>query len=145
MNRDPLRASSEDARFIIRLFVLSGEAEPVVAGAGANGHLFDVRVLLGGHNLGPVLHLIAIPGGDPNAAFVIVRRHPGSSDELTRRGDSQSAMWVTIEEFNIFLLGEDACFGHPVVFIHRKPASGGRFWRSRRYAHRAMVGPVERG
>ena len=53
MNRDPLRASSEDARFIIRLFVLNGEAEPVVAGAGANGHLFGVRVLLGGHNLGP--------------------------------------------------------------------------------------------
>jgi len=91
MNRDPLRASSEDARFIIRLFVLNGEAEPVVAGAGANGHLFDVRVLLGGHNLGPVLHLIAIPGGDPDAAFVVVHRHPGSSDERTRRGDSQSA------------------------------------------------------
>jgi hypothetical protein len=34
---------------------------------------------------------------------------------------------VTIEEFNIFLLGEDARFGHPVVFIHRKPASGGAF------------------
>jgi hypothetical protein len=63
---------------------------------------------------------------------VVVHRHPGSSDERTRRGDSQSATWVTIEEFNIFLLGEDACFGHPVVFIHRELALGRRFWRSPR-------------